>query len=133
MKRCGKQCKICPYINETKIIEGNDFKWKIGKQLTCETNNIIYMIECQKCKKRYIGESERPLKERISEHKGYIRNNHTDKATGKHFNEKGHNLEDMMVCIIEKVKTSNEQYRKERERFFIQKFNTYHNGMNRAP
>ena len=56
------------------------------------------MIECQKCKKRYIGESERPLKERISEHKGYIRNNHTDKATGKHFNEKGHNLEDMMVC-----------------------------------
>ena len=85
--------------------------------MTCESKNIVYLIQCEKCKNRYIGESERSLKERISEHKGYIKNNHQDKATGAHFNQKGHTLEHM----------------KERERFFIQKFNTYHQGMNRKP
>ena len=133
MKKCGKSCPICPFINETKTITGNNFNWKIGKQVTCETNNIIYLIHCDKCQKRYIGESERSLKDRISEHKGYIKNKHLDKATGSHFNERGHNIENMKVCIIEKTKKSSDQYRKERERFFIQKFNTYHNGINRAP
>ena len=54
-------------------------------------------------------------------------------ATGAHFNGKGHSLENMKICIIEKVKKSSEQYRKEREKFFIQKFNTYHNGINKKP
>ena len=133
MKTCGKQCPICPFINQVKTIEGNNFKWKIGKQLTCETKNIVYMIQCEKCMKQYIGQSERSLKERISEHKGYIKNSHLEKATGAHFNERGHKIEHMKVCIIEKVNKSNEQYRKEREKFFIQKFNTYHDGINREP
>ena len=101
--------------------------------MTCESKNIIYLIQCEKCKNRYIGESERSLKERISEHKGYIKYNYQDKATGAHFNQKGHTLEHMKVSIIEKVKKQEESYRKERERFFIQKFNTYHQGMNRKP
>ena len=133
MKKCGKGCQICPFIQETKTLNGNNFIWKIGKQVTCESKNIIYLIQCEKCKNRYIGESERSLKERISEHKGYIKNNHQDKATGAHFNQKGHTLEHMKVSIIEKVKKQEESYRKERERFFIQKFNTYHQGMNRKP
>ena len=65
--------------------------------------------------------------------KGYIKNNHLEKATGAHFNKNGHKIEHMKVCIIEKVNESNEQYRKEREKFFIQKFNTYHAGINRVP
>ena len=68
MKKCGKSCQICPFIKETKIIKGNKFQWKIGKEVTCETTNVIYLIECEKCEKCYIGESERSLKERISEH-----------------------------------------------------------------
>ena len=125
--------ETCRGEQETKTLNGNNFIWKIGKQVTCESKNIIYLIQCEKCKNRYIGESERSLKERISEHKGYIKNNHQDKATGAHFNQKGHTLEHMKVSIIEKVKKQEESYRKERERFFIQKFNTYHQGMNRKP
>ena len=125
--------ETCRGEQETKTLNGNNFIWKIGKQVTCESKNIVYLIQCEKCKNRYIGESERSLKERISEHKGYIKNNHQDKATGAHFNQKGHTLEHMKVSIIEKVKKQEESYRKERERFFIQKFNTYHQGMNRKP
>ena len=58
---------------------------------------------------------------------------HLSKATGAHFNEKGHGLQHMKVTIIEKVKKMEETYKKEIERFFIQKFNTYNMGMNRQP
>ena len=64
------------------------------------------MNECQKdfCKERYIGKTERELRERISEHRGYIYNKKVSMATGEHFNLPGHQLSDMKVTIIDKVK-----------------------------
>ena len=93
------------------------------------------MIECNKdnCRQRYIGESDRPMKQRFAEHKGYVRNNILSQATGAHFNTPGHSLHNMTVTIIEKVKKSDEQYRKEREKYHIRKFNTYYDGLNRQP
>jgi hypothetical protein len=37
------------------------------------------------------------------------------------------------ITILEKMKTSDESYRKERERYLINKFNTYYKGINRMP
>ena len=93
------------------------------------------MIECQKeyCKERYIGETQRELKERISEHRGYIYNKVLTQATGAHFNLPGHQLSDMKVTVIEQVKMFDESYRKERETMFIRRFNTFYRGMNRKP
>ena len=74
MKRCGFQCTACPYIKEIKEIYSNKWKWNITKKVDCSTTNCVYMIECQKqfCKQKYIGETERELRERISEPRGYI-------------------------------------------------------------
>jgi hypothetical protein len=55
----------------------------------------------------------------------------TDKSTGDHFNSPGHSLSDMQVSVIERVKRKGTEYRKEREHFFIRKFDTYYNGLNR--
>ena len=92
------------------------------------------MIECDKCINiKYIGETERKFKNRISEHKGYITNNIYTQPTGEHFNEPGHTLSDMKVIIIEKVRKNDTTYRKEREKFHIKQFNTYYNGLNKQP
>ena len=93
------------------------------------------MVECQKqnCGKQYIGETERSLKERFSDHKNYVKNHHLNQATGAHFNEPGHQIEHMKVIAIEKLKNKNTQYRKEKEKFFIQKFDSFHNGINKRP
>ena len=80
----------------------------------------------EKCKQRYIGESERNLKERMSEHIGYVKNNIITQATGEHFNLPGHDQTKMKFTIIEKVKKSDVLYRKEREHYHIKKFNTYY-------
>ena len=37
------------------------------------------------------------------EHKGYVSKNMLTKATGAHFNEKGHKISDMQITVIEKI------------------------------
>ena len=136
MKRCGKQCLICPYVKEVKSLEGPNFKWYLNNHMTCkEQTNIIYIIECNisNCKQRYIGETERNLHDRICEHIGYIRTQKTDKSTGYHFNLPGHSLANLTTTVLEKVKINDIQYRKEREAYHLRKFYTFHCGLNLKP
>ena len=81
----------------------------------------------------YIGETERDLSERFSEHRGYVKQKVLSQPTGLHFNMPGHALSDMKVTVVEKVKKIDKNYRIERERYFIRYFNTFYDGMNRAP
>ena len=75
MKRCNKPCPACPFILEGKAIKSDTFTWKLRKNLNCESHNVIYLIECNldHCKQWYVGDSERFLKKRISEHVGYVK------------------------------------------------------------
>ena len=75
--------------------------------------------------------NRKKLKERFSQHKGYIFNQHLTQATGFHFNQPGHSLNDVEVTILEKVKKLDPSYRKEREKYLINKFNTHYKGINR--
>ena len=132
MKKCGKWCTACPYVREGKNIKINQNKtWKINRNVNCETSNIVYLIECQKCNERYIGETSRSLKSRLADHRGYINRELIDTATGAHFHTPGHNLSHLNITILEQQKNKNENYRKERERYLINLFNTYYRGMNK--
>ena len=104
MKKCNRPCRACPMINETKQIKTNNFKWEIRKPVNCATKNTIYLLECTKCYQMYIGESKRPLRERISEHTQYVRRIIQTKAMGEHFNKPGHSLANMKFTILEQAK-----------------------------
>ncbi len=67
------------------------------------------------------------------DHVGYVKSVDLSKATGSHFNLPGHDISKMSVTILEKVKKYDTSYRKEREHYLINKFNTFRNGMNRTP
>ena len=88
---------------------------------------------CRGKEQKYIGESERKLKDRICEHLGYINTRNTSQLAGHHFNLPGHNKHDMKVTILEKQFQIDPLYRKERKSFLIRKFNTFHRGMNKKP
>ena len=49
----SKTCVICPDTHNN----------------TCSTKNVVYEITCMRCKKRYIGETERTLHDRMLEHR----------------------------------------------------------------
>ena len=90
------------------------------------------MIECKKtnCTIKYVGETKRILKFRLADHRGYVNNHDYTKATGEHFNSPGHSLLDLTITILEGIKSSDDLYRKEREKYFIRKFNKFYRGLN---
>ena len=115
---------------ERKEVKEKNISWKISSPIDCQTYNLVYMIECTKerCHQKYIGETERPLKDRISEHIGYVRTKKTNQAAGYHFNLPGHSLGDFKVTGLERVVKPDVEYRKERESYIIRKFNSFLHG-----
>ena len=134
MKKCIK-CTVCSYVKEGNQINGTNFTWKINKKVSCKDSNIIYLIECNKdrCTKRYIGFSTQVFRERMLQHLGYVRNKVLSKATGQHFDMPGHTKNNMTFTMIEKVRSVDPLYGREREKLHIRKFNTYYGGINREP
>ena len=135
MKKCNKNCSACPFVREVKSIKINNAEWKINQSLDCSVSNCIYLIQCKKenCKKVYIGETKRILKFRFAEHRGYVSTQDDTQATGAHFTSPGHSVSDMTILILEQVRSTDDMYRREREKYFIRKFNSYHKGLNRQP
>ena len=126
-------CPICPFVKRGKVVKSTatNFTVDLNRKVSCQDRNIIYCIECDICSIQYIGESERSLQERFSEHKGYVANQHLNKATGHHFNTKGHKIHNMKVTIIEKLHNMDPRYRKARESMYIEKYNTKYKGLNK--
>ena len=104
---------------------------EVNSSVDCSTRNVIYLLGFINCPMQYIGETERLLKDRFSEHKGYVNTKNQSKTTGMHFNQKGHSVSNMQITIIEKVYNQDPQFRKQREKMFIQKFNTKYKGLNK--
>ena len=131
MKKCQK-CPICPFVRTGQIAKSaqSDYRVDIKQSVDCQTKNLIYLLGCKKCPSQYIGETSWTLQEKFSEHLGYVKNNKTNKATGDHFCSKGYTQSDMEIMVLEKLYNTSEQFRKQREKMFIQNFNTKHKGMN---
>ena len=134
MFKCGRECPTCPFVKEQKNIKINrQSDWKINRKVNCNSFNVVYIIECTKnnCKQKYIGETKRMLKYRFADHRGYVSNCDTNTATGAHFNSPGHSQANMKISIIEQIKKKDDLYRKQREKYYIEKFNTQNDGLNR--
>ena len=133
MKRCRYNCLTCPYVQPGKMVAATatPFKTDIQSAVDCQSSNLVYCINCDKCREQYVGETERTLSQRFAEHRGYVRNKKLEKATGAHFNLPGHSMADMKITIIEKIMSDDPQMRKLRESHFIKQFGTRYKGMNK--
>ena len=125
LKKCLKpRCQVCPYLieNQTAKSRNSNSESNLDTTVNCDSTHVVYLISCNKCRAQYIGETERSLRKRISEHLSYI--DHGREATGGHFNSKGHNKSDVRVQVLEKVL--------EKEKYWIQEFSSRHGpGLNK--
>ena len=96
-----------------------------NQQITCKSTNLTYMIECLRCKKQYIGETKRMLRERFKEHRQATNNPNHSNATAAvptHFNLPGHSSKDMRLIPLELQRPSNNgSRRKAREAYLIER------------
>ena len=116
---------VCPFIEDdrnqyTFYSTGQTFK--IKSHITCETSNVIYMIQRTKCNLQYIRETKRRLKDRFNEHRRPIINpfcSYIPTAVSRHFLTCGHAEDHMILIPLEQLYTSRDSIRKAREAFLI--------------
>ena len=126
MIKCNKPCSICPFIKVQKAVKStsNSKVVDLHKHHTCEDKNICYILECKKCRMQYIGETDRTLKDGYLEHRGYIRREKLEKSTG-------HDISDMSISVLERIYSTDPLYRKIRESYYIEQFESLTKGINR--
>ena len=127
------RCKTCQIIQETDDIYSYTTKQThtIFDKMNCSTKSVIYIITCNLCKKQYVGETKRSLKERVNNHRSDIKHN-KNTAIAKHFNDILHTYKNLLITPIEIAE--NNEYRKHREQFWISILNTkYPHGLNNYP
>ena len=60
------------YWSESYSFKNPETKYKINKNLSCNSENVLYIIECNECKEIYIRLTQ-ALNTRTSLHKSYIK------------------------------------------------------------
>ena len=134
MKKCNEaRCEACPYIKVGTEIKStlNSTTVKINAALNCTSTNVVYGLFCNKenCRQLYIGQTQRPLKNRLSEHKTSVRTK-ANNVIGNHFSNPGHSLANLEVTAVEKVFKKGQGFIQKRESMWINKFEAEHQGLN---
>ena len=111
---------------------------KILQNLSCSSNNLVYLINCKCCIKKdptlscqYIGQTCHTLRERFGEHRRGIENN-IDESVPIHFNQPKHTLNDVQVISLLHVHSNRDSIRFSMEQHLIDKAGTLQNGINRT-
>ena len=97
-------CEVCPKMDKSgKMSINKNCSKETKTNIHCGSSNIVYCIECKCCGKRYVGETQRTLQDRISEHIGDVEHKRYEKSeVAYHFNRPGHKKDkDMKVYILE--------------------------------
>ena len=129
MKKRGKRCQICNYVEEGCIFEERGRSYHVNFSFDCDSLGVIYLIRCRKCRKIYVGSTITSFRTRFNNHKGSL-NRFSKKQRlipGEHlyayFCEPEHkSLEEMQIKIIDKADISNPT---EREGFWAYKLDTF--------
>ena len=123
---CGKECKLCKFMIETKEVKDKRGETKkIKGKMDCRTLGAIYGIWCKKCEKViYVGKTQNRVMDRFIGHRADLRGDDSTKPA-HHFKQAGHADEDMGVIVIEEVKGKDDMYRVTRERHWINCLGTF--------
>ena len=77
----------------------NNYAYMIQGSFNCTSTFVIYLINCTKCGKQYVGQSSNSLHQRLIAHMMDIRK-HMDTSLAKHFNSTGHNVSHLKAMVI---------------------------------
>ena len=93
LQPCTKAyCQYCQMINKSGSITSKVTKkdYNTRSKVSCRSNNIVYCLCCTICGKHYVGQTKRPLVERLREHIRNIKQDNPIHIVGRHFNEPDH-------------------------------------------
>ena len=101
---------ISPITNE---------RFRANVDATCKTSNVVCLIECARCQKQYVGETENPLHLWMNCDQSDYYRKLPDKPNAAHFNTMDHTFEDLTIMLTEQLGLSPTEQRKLRESFWV--------------
>lgn len=129
---CAK-CIACKYAAPTtnKIkLHYKNLDFDIKSHITCKMSNIIYVIECNKCKLQSVGSTTTTFRQRSSGWRSDIKINVKVDKVISHFNLISHNIETNFKMTPLELVHGNEDILRLRERMYIDKFDLIGHGLN---
>ena len=138
--RCGQNCATCPYTVTNGLTSYTFYATgetrSITSHITCNTENVIYIIQSNRCNLQYIAETKQRLKDRFNEHRRTVdKTNIKSKPTtvSEHFlPHSNHSHTEMHLIPLEKIRSARASVRKARESHLIDKAMTLEpHGLNR--
>ena len=97
---------------------------KITDSISCQSKNLIYLLDRKRCHLQYIRETKRQLNERFRGHRRSILNHQQLSITtpvSLHFNQAGHSINDARLIPIELIHSKRDSVRKAQEAHLINK------------
>ena len=132
--RNGWYCEVCKVSGKhaTHTNRKTGQTWKIHRNLSCLTRNVVYKIECRQWPDFfYIGETGRRFCDRICDHRSYANQKDQSQPLGRHFSQPGHDWRDMIPFAIEEViPKNNPMLRKQREKVWLRNYDALNQGAN---
>ena len=128
---CGtRRCLTCSHIQTGITFRSatTNQAFNVRATATCKTRNVIYLIDCRKCRKQYVGETQNPLHIRLNGHRNDIAHKRTEKPVASHFNSPGHSLDDLRIAVLEVMRSFDESLRRRRESYWIKQLRSLHPG-----
>jgi hypothetical protein len=130
-----KRCKCC-----TSIICGPSYSdtsgstiFYIEQNFNCNSQDIIYLIHCNKCDIQYVGQTARKLKDRLNNHRSDITCKRST-AISLHFNLPKHSIDNLRIMPIASLSALNTSERSKKEIFFMKLLDTFYpKGLNFYP
>ena len=113
----NSQCMTCPKLLPIRQLQG----YPLHQTLNCKSKNVIYAIQCNICKKLYIGQTSKQLNLRTNNHRTATKTK-TNWPIYRHFSSNNHDfIRDHRIIIIEATTRENLL---NREKLWITRLNT---------
>lgn len=127
------RCFVCKAMRDTSKASStqSNFSINIRGNLTCDSPNVVYLLECNVCGMQYIGQTETPFRIRFNNHRAHAKSA-PNLPLSKHLNLPGHSFDKLSVTLLETGFKSNRE-REQRESYLIHRFNTLEKGINESP
>ena len=119
---CNTGCANCELLSRDMVKDtSNSQQFQPAQDVTCRVRNVVYAILCTRCQATvYVGETERELRERMTEHLRDIRLKR-EKPINFHFGAQGHTNNDVAFAVLEKTFEAERTERQLREGIWIKK------------
>ena len=116
----------CPILKEGRTFTSTNThkKYTIRQKVNCDSDYIIYLGTCKRCKGQYVGKSKNSFKKRHSGHKQEIKNRNG--GLGQHYGGmRGCGYDNVSIMIIEQVERGNLDLLAKREVFWQHQLRAY--------